>query len=470
MENNGNFTNTLLPALDAKTQWYDNEELPRLLSSYRLLHTCVKNLFDFLVKKSLITPDPYKLDKKISEIKAPDSAQFVENEKSVIMGQRFSDYESMLDFLCNYYKFSTVHLNLQSIKKLLDLNASFLWSNFSINSNKANTRVLANLIADGRQTSDSLTSNMIGDSISKASQAMNDITSILKNYSDFQREFYKGQIRKNVFNHPDFNANKAFSSPADEQQMIRKTFAAAMGKVPFYSELIEEIIQEDQGKNKDDLQKKVLAKMDIVVKKVVKKEEKVDTREMLVSSLHTLGQMVSIFVAVIEKIKANHDVIDGEQNSLFEKIKKAFRQAFHLPDPPIYYSIIIVEKSTGAKKQEKLDYNQFISDLTTKAKRYGIFNQKKSQGYNKIMSMPDDKLFDFISTQITDCNKFLVTLGALDEFFKAAASPVNKPKIKGLKLDILSLKNSITRANQSRVEYSSYIQEAEQMKKLGISM
>ena len=109
MENGNNFTETLLQALDTKAQWYDTEELPRVLENYRLLHTCVKVVFEFLVKKAMITPDPYKLDKKISDIKAPDGEQFVENERSVIMGQRFSDYESTLDFLCNYYKFSVSH-------------------------------------------------------------------------------------------------------------------------------------------------------------------------------------------------------------------------------------------------------------------------------------------------------------------------------------------------------------------------
>ena len=100
MENGNNFTETLLQALDAKAQWYDMEELPRILENYRLLHTCIKVVFDFLVKKAMITPDPYKLDKKISDIKPPESNQFVESDRSIVMGQRFSDYESTLDFLC----------------------------------------------------------------------------------------------------------------------------------------------------------------------------------------------------------------------------------------------------------------------------------------------------------------------------------------------------------------------------------
>lgn len=469
MENNSNFTNALLPALDAKTKWYDTETLPKLLDNYRLLHTCVKNLFDFLVKKSLITPDPYKLDKKISDITPPESTQFVENEKSVIIGQRFSDYESMLDFLCNYYKFSTAHLTMQNIKKLVELNNSFLWANFSINSNKTNTRVLANIVADGRQKSDALTSSMINDSLQKASRAMSDINSVLKEFAEFQREYYKGQIRKNVFGHPGFDLGKAFSSPSDEMALIKKNFTAAMGKVPFYSELIDEIVQEDQAPNKEELQKKVMDKMGISVKKAVVQETKVDTKAMLMESAHMLGSLPPVLTQIIEKVKSNHDLLESEHNSIIDKIKRLFIQAFNLEEKPLYYSIMIVEAGTGAKRQEKLNYNQFVADIELKTKRFAVFNAKKSVGYNKIIAMNESGIFDLISGLITDCNKMIVLLNSLDEFFKAAASPANKSKVKGLKIDITSFKNIVIKANTYRAEYSSYIEEAEQMKKLGIS-
>ena len=114
------------------------------------------------------------------------------------MGQRFSDYESTLDFLCNYYKFSVSQLSLTNIKKIVDLNNSISWNSFSANSNKINTRVLATLVFSARQNSDALTSSMINDNLSKASHALSDINSALKEYTDFQKEWYKSQVRRTV--------------------------------------------------------------------------------------------------------------------------------------------------------------------------------------------------------------------------------------------------------------------------------
>ena len=469
MENGTNFTETLLTALDAKAQWYDSEELPRILEDYRLLHTCIKVVFDFLVKKALITPDPYKLDKKISDIKSPDSEQFVENEKSVIMGMRFSDYESTLDFLCNYYKFSVSQLSLANIKKLVDLNNSITWNAFSANSNKINTRVLAPMVFSARQSSDNITASMINDNLSKASHAMNNINSALKDYSDFQKEWYKGQIRKNVILSGNFDATKASESAAAEMQQIKKNFAAGMGKTPFYNELIEEILVEDHGEHKEEVQQKLLAKLNVEKETDKKKEKKIDTKSLIMGALLVLGSTPPQIANITQKIQENHDLLESEHNSFMDKIKRALRKAFNIEEKPLFYNISIVEQTTGAKRIEKINYQNFINDFTTKARLYSYIGQTNSPGFKKINSMPEEKIAEFVANQISECNHLIVLLNAMDEFFKNTAAPSNKSKVKGLKIDITTLKNSIVKANQQRVEYTSYIEEEAQMKKLGIN-
>ena len=469
MENGNNFNEALVQAAEAKAQWYDTEELPRILDNYRLLHTCIKVIFDFLVKKALITPDPYKLDKKISDIKSPDSMQFVENERSIVMGQRFSDYESTLDFLCNYYKFSVSQLSLSNLKKLVDLNNSITWNAFTANSNKINTRVLATMVFSARQSSDALTSSMINDNLSKASQAMNDINSSLKDYTEFQKEWYKSQVRKTVLLSPNFDANKALTEPAAELQQIKKNFASGMGKVPFYNELIDEIIQEDQGPKKNELQKIVLTKLKVANENDKKAEKEIDTKSLIMGALQVLGSTPPQIATIASKIQDNHDLLESEHNSFMDKLKRAIRKAFGIAEKPLFYNIVIVDQTTGAKRTEKIHYQTFMTDLATKARRFSSVAQPNSPGYKKIMSMPEEKVAEFVSSQITDCNRLMVHLNALDDFFKTAASPMNKSKVKGLKIDITTLKNSIVKANQQRVEYTSYIEEEAQMKRLGIT-
>ena len=469
MENGNNFTETFLNALDEKSQWYDTEELPKILDNYRLMHTCVKVIFDFLVKKALITPDPYKLDKKISDIKPPESEQFVENERSVVMGQRFSDYESTLDFLCNYYKFSVSQISLGNIKKLIDLNNSISWNAFSANSNKINTRVLATMVFSARQNSDALTASMINDNLSKASHALTDINTSLKEYSDFQKEWYKGQIRRNVMASSNFDMNKALTDRSAEMQQIKKNFSAGMGKAPFYGELIEEIINEDQGDKKEDFQKKALAKLQVQKENGKKAEKRVDTKALIMGALQILGGTPAQLNVIAQKIQDNHDLLESEHNSFMDKLKRALRKAFGIAEKPLFYTLTFVDQTTGAKRIEKINYQSFMTDLATKSRRYASVAQSTSPGYQKIAAMPEEKIAEFVSAQIADCNRLIGVLNAIDEFFKGAAAPTNKSKVKGLKIDITTLKNSVVKSNQYRVEYTSYIEEEAQMKRLGIN-
>ena len=94
------FSEKVIAAVEAKTTLFDETILPGLIDKYRILHTSIKNLFELLIQKSLIKDDPYKLDKKISDVVAPDSSDFMDTERPVVMGARLSDYETMLDFIC----------------------------------------------------------------------------------------------------------------------------------------------------------------------------------------------------------------------------------------------------------------------------------------------------------------------------------------------------------------------------------
>ncbi len=464
-----NFTQQLLAAIGAKSQWFDEEELPAVLENYRLLHSCVKNLIEFLLKKSLISPDPYKKEKKISDILPPESTAFTENERAMVMGTRLSDYDNTLDFLCNYYKFSVSSLTLVNIKKLLDLNNAIQWNSFSVNSNSTNTKATATMLLNARQNSDSMTASMVNDSLIKAGKALLSINKSLKELSEFQKELYKSSIRENTFSHPSFNVQKAESSPAEELAQIKKNFTSTMGKIPFYSELIDEIIAEDHAPNKAELQKALLKKLEVSGSESSKQEEKVDTKEIILIALRVFGAMPGQLTQVKKKIEENYELLESEHNSFFDKLKKALRKAFNLEEKPVYYNLTLTDATTAVKTHEKLDYFQFISELDLRARKYASVGVKKAPMYERIASLPEEKVLEYVNQQISECNVLLKLLNALDEFFKSAPLPQNRSKIKGLQMEITSLKNSVVKANQHRSEYTAYIEEEAQLKKLGIT-
>ena len=463
------FEEQLLKALDDRTKLYDTTILPKVQEDYRLHHSCVNNIIGALEKKSLVNPDPYKHDKKISDIVCPEDSDFTESERAMVLGTRLSDYESMIDFICNYFKFSVEHLTFENIRKLNDLNNTFLWSSMSLNSQKPNTRALATVVTAARSGADPLTMSLINDSISKSAKALQDVTSNLRSLAEFQREVYKGEIRKQILESASFNHDKAYRSPTDMQIEIKKVFPSIMGKRTYYSDLIDEIILEELGADKDKRREKLLSTMNVVAKVAAKKETTVDTHEILMDAVRVMGTMSEQFDLILEKVRENHDVLENEHNTLGNKILKYIRKAFGIADPPVDYEVIVTDHVTETQKRERIHYNQFVTDLDKRARLYASFSVRKTPGYNRIAAQKDSEILDFLGKELGEDNELLGLLSALDEFFKETPAPADRTRIKGIKMELTSLKNTLVKSNQRRAEYSAYIEEQAQMKKLGIT-
>ena len=86
-----NFEQALSKAVEEKVAWFDSNSMVELLDNYRILYAAVNNVQALLLQKGLITADPYKLDKKISDVAVPEEVEFVETERSKGLGGRSSD-------------------------------------------------------------------------------------------------------------------------------------------------------------------------------------------------------------------------------------------------------------------------------------------------------------------------------------------------------------------------------------------
>lgn len=469
MSNSDSFSQALFTAVEEKIQWYDSTEMPKLIEEYKKLHSYVANIFSVLSKKGIITPDPYKKDNKLSEIQVPEDSNFPDNERSVIIGKRLSDLETMLDYLCNYTKFSVLELTTDKIKKLVALNSTFMWNSVVNTNPKPNTQALARIVTAVRQGTDSLSINVVNDTIQNCAKCVLYINDMLKQINDFQREIYKVQIRKSVFEHPSFDEGKAISSPAEAIAQIKKLFPAVMGKTPYYPELIEEIADESYGPNQALLQKNLLAKFTVMqaTKKQVEKND--NSRESLLDAVLSLSSISIQLENIQSKIADNKQILDEEHSSFWQKFLASLRKAFGGKEEDTTYHIKINDPVTQTTKSISLEYQAFSDALTKRIRFYTSFSVRKTPGFIKVASMTDEKLLEFLIKQLAECNSLMLTINGLDEYFKTAINAIDKSKVRGLQIELSAIKNSLVKTNQRRAEYASLIEEQEQMRKLGIT-
>lgn len=467
MDSSDNFKQTLFAAFDEKLNWYDTVQMPRLLGEYRNFHAHIDNLLTTLLNKGSISSDPYKNDKKISDIEIPEVSFYNDSERNVVIGTRLSDFESILDFLCNYFKFSIASITVDRIKKLIALNNVFQWNAIITTSTKPNSRGLAECLTSIRKGSDALTISVVNDSVSNAAKCVGTINTMLKEITDFNKEIYKMEIRKTVFEHPSFKIGTIELSTSAYLRQIKKVFPAVMGKEPFYTELIEDLLQEDFGTDKEARRKNLLAKLEVKKVDTIKKEKKIDTKEILMDSIRILAGIVPQLEQIITKLDENKKILDSERISLWTKFVDSFRKAFNLPTKPIFYRVSIVD-ILKAEHSELLEYGKFISELQKRVRYYKSFSLKRTPGYQKLETLSNDRIVEFLVTQLSECQKLMIHLEALDAYFKTSVSPINTSRIRGIKMEMTALKNTLVKTNQRKAEYSTIVEEQNQMRKLGI--
>ena len=461
------FTNQLEVALMAKQTWFNTDRLQKMLEEFRLLYTCVRNLNEVLIKRSLIQPDPYKLEARISEIAVIETSPFTENEDSIVLGKRFSDYEMMLDFISTYFRFSVENMGVNRIKTIMELLGAFEWDNLSSNSSKSNTRALASTIQKARVNAPSVTISLINDSVEKCSKCCKVISSYLSELADFQKELYKGNLRKDLFEHPDFDRQKAFSSPDAEMAEIRRLYVKTTGKKAFYTDLVQEIIAEDQGPDRAALRQRLIEKLEIKITETKKETRTVNPHDLLMSAVFSLGVMGSILGGLYAKLSDNFDLLFLTKKSLFAKFMEALKKALGIKEKPRECTIAVVDQQSGSKSNQHIEVNTLLAQISKLAHIYSGIAAKGNE-YNKINAAKEEDALIFLNRQIQENQKLFTTINALDEHFKSHVEILQRPKVKGLKIDLSSYRNAIIAANKKRGEYVSAKEEIEQMQKLGI--
>ncbi|MBO4859557.1 MAG: hypothetical protein J5527_13675 [Treponema sp.] len=467
MEETQNFIERLESAILKKKEWFDSVQLPAALEQYRLMLVCVKTVNENLVKRSIITPDPYKWDKRISEVVVPPADAFTDQDFSQVLGERLSSYETMIDFVCNYYRFNVDSLPVTKVKLLVDLNKCFQWDNLTTANGNPNTQGLATAIQRVKTNAPNMTLSMINDSVDKCSKAYGFIAKTLSEFAGFQREYYKWSVRKEVIGSSDFDKSKA-SSKESECAEIKRLFQKIMGKKPFYADLISEIAEEDLGDDKTRLQEMVLAKLALKQTDAKPKPKGPTSKEILMGSVQALGGIAPVLTQLDVKLTENFDLLFFVKKTFFRKIMQALRKAMGLSEKERTCTIPVVDQKTGVKVMQKIKVNEMLTDLDNKKRIYSGIAAKGIE-YAKIEGASETAILTFVNKQISENQALFTTINALDDYFKANVEVLLRPKVKGLKIDLSSYRNAIINVNKKRGEYVSIKEEVSQMRQLGIN-
>jgi hypothetical protein len=186
MAERDDYLKALSEALNARADWLDRSELPKLKEELRAYHTGFASLYNLYLKKGLIHEDPYKQEAKIGELEVPSVAPFSEAEKMEQLTQRLANYDNQLDFLVNFYQFSAEYLNLARIKRIVGLIKYIDWVHLIPDSQSLVTKAVAEMTNQIKAGTEPLTMSVISESLSHLNKSFNPIMGYLKLLMDYQ--------------------------------------------------------------------------------------------------------------------------------------------------------------------------------------------------------------------------------------------------------------------------------------------
>jgi len=453
-----------------RQQMFDSYLLPKLQEEYRIAQSGAKTIRTVLVRKGIMHDDPYKYDSKIQEIEIPPEDNYTETEKSSIIARRLSQYEAMIDFVNNYYQFSCDFLTTAKIAKLIALNHVFTWESFSNTSSRVNTKGLAELVLTLRNGADPLSMSIINDALTQLSKTSIAIAKTLKSLAEFHKERYKLTIRKLVLPGALIDPSKletgGFTVAIRE---IKRSFAVAMKDQPFYIELVEEILKEEYSPDHAVLRQELLARLASTKGDVSKASADENFKGLLMDGIRILGSVSPQLDEIVSKLQDNQNLILSMETGFFQKLARLLRKAFNRPEAEQEISVTTVDPVTQTGKRETIKFIPFLEEIKKRSRIYTGFTVRTSAAYQKIELMEEKQILDLLTRNVAELGNLLKQFAGLDDHFKQAATQEIRERIRGIKVEISAIRNNLVKANQCRAEYSSQVEEQQQLKKLGIT-
>lgn len=469
MEDSTAYTNRLEQALLAKVEQMDTTELKKLKDDFKLYQSAFQAIYNVLIRKGLISEDPYKYELKISEVTTPSESPFAESDKFDQMCIRLSQFESYLDFLNNYYQFSVDFLTMGRIKRLASLTKYFLFTQFSETSAHMNTKYFAEIVGLVKKGTDPLSTGIINEGLLQLDKTSRTIFQALKDLTLLHKEKYKLEVRRLATNNMKLESDYVFTHQDDAIRKVRLKIAESGIDQPFYPELVAEVLKEDFSSDREALRDEVMKRFQVAVEKSQELSAERNFKAVLLDGARVIIGVGFQLDDAVKKLEENEAILESMDKSFMTKVKKALREMMGKKREHIVHEVEYLDPVSSERKNEAIDFTSFCADATKRAQNLTAMVSKNGSAFKRMESSSEDLIYKFLSKSIEELQTFHRKLSALDDFYLGAIEdPEFKGRVRNIKVELGSLKNAIIKANQKRHEYIAQKEELEQMKRLGI--
>lgn len=472
MEGSGEFLPRLVEAVAKRGAWIEAQEIPRLCSSLRSLHSLFESIVAMLIRKGLLREDPYNYEQAVSELAVPRDDPLPEIENTEELSYRLAAYRRQLEFLATGCRLTLDTLDLAQLEKISGLVSYVNWADFGEGSKGPMTRAFARILMKVRMGADTMAAGIVKDLQTQIEKAAATVRALVAEIAACHRESWKAEVRGAVFPRVGSAAPAVRARREQTLRSVRKAFLEAMPGRPYFPELIEEILAEDSAEDGGARREKVLGALTVAEQPAQGPAQAPRNKPILLEAARILSRASSELTAALETLVENERALEDRHLGFAEKIRRWLLRRIGQKEQVQQYEVEYYE--TGAPsalqapspKLERVAFPTFVAE-TRKAAAL-LASLATPSGFARVEAAAEKPLLLFIDRRISSLLLIHRRMAGLNAVFQSRAVGGRKAEIKGIRLELVAVKNSIVKANQRRHEYAARKEEQEQLGRLGL--
>jgi hypothetical protein len=452
MEGPSRYQEQLDAAIETRRQWLETEQIPQLKDALASFGALFEGAIGMLIRKGHLREDPYNYEQTFSDITIPKDDALPEFENSDEVSYRLAAYRRQLKYVSTEYALDLPTIGLARLKKLSSLLSYINWLELGESSKSPTTKAFARAFMKVRMGADSMASQILKDSEVQIVKTTHHLRAILADLIAYCRESWKADIRRIVL--PALTALPSEGHTRREEMLkgIRRGFANRMAGKPWYPTLAEEVADEELAEDSDERKAKVLASLAVVAPEKPKVTEAADGRTILMDAVRLFSRPSEDFSTAIAVLEENERLLAETKGSGGGWFKRLLGTAPAAKTDDHIYKVQYADPGVPTPKTETIDFRQFSAEVRKKSSLLAALASGTGPAYRRLASTSEDQLAGFVDKQLNELLLIHRRLGCLNTLLQARVMQ-EKKTARGIKVELLAIKNAIVKANQRRHEY-----------------
>ena len=452
MEGPAGYLQQLGSALDARAQWLESAQLPHLKDALASYQALFEGAMAMLIRKGLLREDPYNYEQAFTEIVIPKDDPLPEFENSDELSYRLAAFRRQLKYVSAEIALELPTLGLARLKKISALVSYINWLEFGEGSASHTTRAFARAFMKVRMGTDTMASQILKDCEVQIIKTVHQVRSLVAELIAYHRESWKAELRRKVLSQVPSSAGESRVHKEEAMRAIRKGFSQWMAGKPWYPALAEEVLEEEHGEDGAARRQKVLASLAVAEPRKEEASVSPDGKAILSEAARLIARPHEELATAIAILEENERLLLDSHGSGGGWLKRLLGVSGAHTAATRAYKVQYAEPGVPMPKTETIDFPAFIPEVQKKSSLFAALSSGSSPAFRRLAATGETQLAAFIDKQLNELLLIHRRLGSLNTLFQARAME-EKKTARGIKIELLTIKNCIVKANSKRHEY-----------------